>query len=67
LFSGDKFGYVNFDDERLLGATKDDLNVILQIFYELYGSDLGNIILDEVQLVPGWEPFVSRLRDTKKV
>ena len=67
LFTEDKFGYINFDDERLLGATKDDLNVILQIFYELYGSDLGNIILDEIQLVPGWEPFVSRLRDTKKV
>ena len=67
LFTENKFGYINFDDERLLGATKDDLNVILQIFYELYGSDLGNIILDEIQLVPGWEPFVSRLRDTKKV
>ncbi len=67
LFSGHKFGYVNFDDERLLGATKDDLNTILQIFYELYGSDVQNVILDEIQLVPGWEPFVSRLRDTKKV
>ncbi len=67
LFSGHKFGYVNFDDERLLGASKEDLNTILQIFYELYGSDVQNIILDEIQLVPGWEPFVSRLRDTKKV
>jgi hypothetical protein len=67
LFIDDKFGYINFDDERLLGTTRDDLNIILQIFYELYGSDLGNIILDEIQLVPGWEPFVSRLRDTKKV
>ena len=67
LFLGHKFGYVNFDDERLLGATKDDLNTILQIFYELYGSDVQNIILNEIQLVQGWEPFVSRLRDNKKV
>ncbi len=67
LFLGLEFGYINFDDERLLGATKDDLNVVLQIFYELYGSDLDNIILDEIQIVSGWEPFVSRLRDTKKV
>lgn len=67
LFLGLKFGYINFDDERLLGATKDDLNVVLQIFYELYGSDLDSIILDEIQIVSGWEPFVSRLRDTKKV
>jgi hypothetical protein len=67
LVLGLKFGYINFDDERLLGATKDDLNVVLQIFYELYGSDLDSIILDEIQIVSGWEPFVSRLRDTKKV
>ncbi len=67
LLIGSKFGYINFDDERLLGVTEKDLNVILQIFYELYGTDLDNIILDEIQLVPGWEPFVSRLRDTKKV
>lgn len=67
LLLGSRFGYINFDDERLLGATKDDLNTILQVFYELYGSDLDNIILDEVQLVQGWEPFVSRLRDTKRV
>ena len=67
LFLGEKFGYVNFDDERLLGLKKDDLNVILQIFYELYGSDLDRIVLDEVQLVKGWEPFVSRLRDSNRV
>ena len=29
--------------------------------------EFRNIILDEVQLVQHWEPFVSRLRDTKKV
>ncbi len=67
LLLGHKFGYVNFDDERLLGVKTNDLNTILQIFYELYGSNVKNIILDEVQLVQGWEPFVSRLRDTKKV
>ncbi|MCL4447964.1 MAG: ATP-binding protein [Candidatus Thermoplasmatota archaeon] len=67
LFLGEKFGYVNFDDERLLGVNKDDLNAILQIFYELYGSDLERIVLDEVQLVPGWEPFVSRMRDSNIV
>ena len=43
LFTEDKFGYINFDDERLLGATKDDLNVVLQVFYELYGSSLRYI------------------------
>lgn len=67
LFLGDTFGYINFDDERLIGLTTEDLNAVLQVFYELYGSNLENIILDEIQLVQHWEPFVSRLRDTKKI
>jgi predicted AAA+ superfamily ATPase len=67
LFSGQKFGYINFDDERLLGTKAEDLNRILQILYELYGKDLQNIVIDEPQNVEGWELFVNRLRRTKKV
>ncbi|MFQ6089206.1 MAG: ATP-binding protein [Candidatus Methanofastidiosia archaeon] len=58
--------YINFDDERLIGIKTEDLNKILQAFYELYG-DVKIIILDEVQNVKGWELFVNRLRRTKKV
>jgi len=60
------FSYVNFDDERLLGAGTKDLNGVLQASYELYG-DIDAIILDEVQNIPGWEMFASRIRATKKV
>ncbi|MGC9157101.1 MAG: ATP-binding protein [Candidatus Micrarchaeia archaeon] len=67
LFNGLKHGYINFDDERLLNMSAEDLNTVLLAFYELYGSDLDNIILDEVQNVEGWELFVSRLRETKRV
>jgi Predicted ATPase (AAA+ superfamily) len=67
LFNGQKHGYINFDDERLLGMSAGDLNSVLQAFYELYGSDLDRMILDEVQNVEGWEPFVGRLRETKRV
>jgi len=58
--------YVNFDDERLLGTGANDLNKILQAFYELYG-DVELVILDEIQNVKGWELFANRLRRTKKV
>jgi len=58
--------YINFDDERLIGAKTEDLNNILQSFYELYG-DTELIILDEIQNIKGWELFVNRLRRTKKV
>lgn len=61
-----KFGYINFDDERLLSIKTDDLNKILQAFYELEGN-VELIILDEIQGVIGWELFVNRLRRTKKV
>lgn len=62
----EKFGYVNFDDERLVSVKAHDLNKILQSFYELHGQ-VELVILDEVQNVRGWELFANRLRRTKKV
>lgn len=62
-----KYGHLNFDDERLAGFETKDLNNVLEAFYEMYGTDLEYIFLDEVQNVPGWELFVNRLRRTKKV
>lgn len=67
IFKNKKFGYVNFDDERLSGITAGDLDKVLQSFYELYGADLEYLILDEPQNVAGWELFANRLRRTKKV
>ncbi len=66
LLQGKKFAYVNFEDERLKGIRREELNKVLQGIHELYG-DVEYIILDEIQGVEGWEPFVSRLRDVKRV
>ncbi len=66
LVKGKNFGYVNFDDERMIGAKTEDLNEILKAFYQLYG-DVEYVVLDEVQNVKGWELFANRLRRTKKV
>ena len=63
---GSKFAYINFDDERLAGLKTEDLDKILQSFYELYG-DIKYIILDEPQNIKGWELFANRLRRTKKL
>jgi predicted AAA+ superfamily ATPase len=60
------FGYINFDDERLVGISAGDLNRILEAFYELYG-DVDYIVLDEIQNIDKWELFANRLRRTKKV
>ena len=40
LLKGKSYGYLNFDDERLAGIETRDLNLVLQAFYELYGSNL---------------------------
>ncbi len=61
-----KAAYINFVDERLISMKTDDLDRVLQAFYELYG-DFEFIILDEIQQVHGWELFANRLRRTKKV
>lgn len=66
LAKGKNFGYLNFDDERLVGMKTRDLNDVLETFYKLYG-DIEIIVLDEVHNVWGWELFASRLRRTKKV
>ena len=60
------FGYVNFDDERLIDVKTMDLDRLLQALYDLHG-DIDLIILDEIQKVPGWELFANRLRRTKRV
>ena len=67
IFKDEKFGYINFDDERLVGMKAEDLNKVLEVFYELYGKGLKCIVLDEPQNIEKWELFANRLRRTKRV
>ena len=55
-----KFAYVNFDDERLVRLSADDLNDVLKSLYQIYG-DFTHIFLDEAQNIEGWHLFVNRL------
>ncbi|RLJ04886.1 MAG: hypothetical protein DRP18_04120 [Candidatus Aenigmatarchaeota archaeon] len=67
IFKDEKFSYINFDDERLVGMKAEDLNKVLEVFYELYGKGLKCIVLDEPQNIEKWELFANRLRRTKRV
>ncbi|MBU3979364.1 ATP-binding protein [Patescibacteria group bacterium] len=67
LFDGEKFGYLNFDDERLAGFSAGDFNTALLAFYDLYGQDIKCFVFDEIQNISGWELFINRLRRTKKI
>ena len=61
LLKDKPFAYINFDDERLVNLVADDLNDVLEVFYEVYGN-VQFILLDEIQNIPGWELFVNRLQ-----
>lgn len=59
--------YVSFFDERLVGVKAKELSGLLEAFSQLTNGDTPKIIiLDEIQVIEGWEIFVSRLVDNSK-
>lgn len=56
--------YINFDDERLLGMTADDFDLILQAYSAMYEFK-PIIFFDEIQNIEGWEHFARRLANQK--
>lgn len=56
--------YIDFDDERLLGITVADFDLILQTYYS-YRSERPVLLFDEIQNVEGWEHFARRLVNQK--
>ncbi len=58
--------YINFEDDRLSDIEKEDLQLILDTFYELFPENRNKKIyfmFDEVQNVPSWSKFIRRLQD----
>ncbi len=53
------FGYVNFDDEKLIDIV--DYNEIINAMDSVYGKP-EYLLLDEIQNLPKWELFVNRLQ-----
>ncbi len=56
--------YINFDDERLMGMTADELDLILQAYQSVYNR-IPVFFFDEIQNVDGWEHFARRLANKK--
>jgi len=61
LLKRKEYGYINFDDERLIGVKSSDLNNFFEVLKEI-NPNIKYILLDEVQNVSGWELFVNRLK-----
>lgn len=55
------YGYIDFDDERLIGTKSKDLNNFLEALNEIE-PNCRHLLLDEIQNVGGWELFVNRLK-----
>lgn len=53
---------INFEDERLIEVTFNDLHLIMEAYYELYDHK-PVLFLDEIQNVQHWQKFVRRLAD----
>lgn len=60
-----KFGYINFDDERLT-IQSSELNSVLEAIYTLKGN-VSMLVFDEIQEVEGWEKFASRIVNSQKL
>jgi len=63
--------FMSFDDDRLAGLGVDQLALLLEEYYrrypELRGRETVYWFLDEIQLIPGWERFVRRVKDSEQV
>ena len=62
---------LNFEDERLAGIDASALTWLLEEYYRMYPHFRGNrevvFLLDEIQVIPGWERFARRILDSERV
>ncbi|MDR3455275.1 MAG: ATP-binding protein [Rhodoferax sp.] len=63
--------YFSFEDERLADLQVQDLDLLVEAFYQLNptwrDARRASFFLDEIQLVPGWELFARRLLDSENI
>ncbi len=62
--------YINFEDDRILPLEYQDLNWLLEAYFELYPEmkqKITYLFFDEIQNIKNWEIFVRRIKDKEKV
>jgi len=64
-------GTQHFEDDRLAGVDASDLSFLLESYYQLHPEFRDHtqitLLIDEIQLVSGWETFARRILDSEKV
>ncbi|WP_292470818.1 ATP-binding protein [Methanolobus sp.] len=59
--------YINFEDDRIMPLELNDLNSVIEAYFELYPENTDKTLyffFDEIQNISGWEIFVRRIHDT---
>ncbi|MFH1855681.1 MAG: ATP-binding protein [Candidatus Omnitrophota bacterium] len=58
--------YINFEDERILPFAKEDWELLMDAYFELYPGNADKkiyLFLDEIQETPFWDKFTRRLSE----
>ena len=66
----DRMLHVNFEDDRLLGMTLEDLRHVPDVYYQMFPENRDKLcyfFFDEIQNISHWESFVRRMVDTPNV
>ena len=62
--------YLNFFDDRLHTLRQGSLGLIAEGYYSIYpekkSAETVYCFFDEIQAIPGWEPFIDRLMRTEQ-
>ncbi len=61
--------YINFEDNKLLGAESKDLDKLLEAFFELSQIDKKQkmyLFFDEIQTVKNWDSWARTIHDVRK-
>lgn len=62
--------YINFEDDRLIGVQTENLDDLIEGYYEIFPEKRDEkvfVFLDEVQVVENWETFVRRIYDSLNI
>jgi len=67
--SKDNIFYINFEDNKLLGAESKDLDKLLETFFEfsqINKKQKTYLFFDEIQAVKNWDSWARTVNDTRK-
>ena len=59
--------YLNFEDERIIGASTELLTDLIPEIQAVYGKKPKYLFLDELQLISNWSKWVRRILDTESM